>query len=81
MFISYSTQAMKALAGLAEIDRGAHYIALLRIQSALISLDDGVIDTTVTLAIDDDKYVIPFTAAKKGVEVTINELDWQVNGI
>ncbi|MFI5749023.1 hypothetical protein ACIBBE_24525 [Streptomyces sp. NPDC051644] len=81
MFISYSTQAMKALTGLASIDQGAHYIALLRIQGVLIKLDDGVVDTTVDFAIDDDKFVVSFTAAKKGVQATINELDWQVNGV
>lgn len=81
MFISYSTQAMRALQGLADIDRGAHFIALLRIQGKLADLADGVIDTTVSIRVEDDKFVISFTAAKTGMEVTVNELDWQVNGV
>jgi hypothetical protein len=81
VFISYSTQAMMALTGLANIDQGAHFIALLRIQGALAKLSDGLVDTTVDFTIDDDKFVVSFTAARKGMEATINELDWQVNGI
>jgi hypothetical protein len=81
VFISYSTQAMTALGGLAAIDQGAHFIALLRIQGALANLSDGLVDTTVRFTIDDDRFVVSFTAARKGMEATVNELDWQVNGV
>ncbi|MFJ9378984.1 hypothetical protein [Streptomyces sp. NPDC101455] len=82
MFIGYGTQAMQALQALARIDEGAHLIALLRIQAKLISLDgDGVVDTTVEFSLDDNKFVVSFIVAMTGVEATIAELDWQVNGV
>ncbi|KFG71314.1 hypothetical protein [Streptomyces mutabilis] len=81
MIISYSTQAMRALEALANIDRGAYFIALLRIEGALTATGDGVTDTTVGFTIDDDKYVISFSAVASGIQATIAELDWQVNGV
>lgn len=81
MFISYGSQAMRALEALVSVDRGAYSLALLRIQDKLASLGDGCVDATVGFTVDDDRYVISFGASIKGVEASIAELDWQVNGV
>lgn len=81
VIINYSVQAMRAFEALAQIDRGAYFIALLRIQEKLLKFGDGASDLTVRFTLDEDAYVITFTAVVAGAQATIAELDWQVNGI
>lgn len=82
MFISYSTQAMEALDGLAVFDRAAYVIAMLRVQGRLTSVEgDAMVSATVGISVDDNTFTVAFTASVIGVEATVHELDWQVSGL
>ncbi|MEV8336494.1 hypothetical protein [Streptomyces niveus] len=81
MVITYSTQAYGALRMIERFDRGAHRIAVTKIQKKLKQLGTtkpGVVSTQVKFSVDDARYVISFTARVNAGTAQVTELAWEV---